>query len=107
MLLGMLCLILMVRLTMGKAAGPTGVASEMMNALEKKGRVYASCVRSSMTYGSETRSLLCDVGLKCRDAVCILKTEGQMKNLESSLEFSISQLSLGLSSSQSRFLFSK
>ena len=32
--------------------------------LEIKGRVYASCVRSSMTYGSETRPLLVDVGLK-------------------------------------------
>ena len=32
--------------------------------LEMKDRVYASCVRSSMTYGSETRSLLVDVGLK-------------------------------------------
>ena len=32
--------------------------------LEKKGRVYASCVRSSMTYGSESRPLLVDVGLK-------------------------------------------
>ena len=32
--------------------------------LEMKGRVYASCVRSSMPYGSETRSLLVDVGLK-------------------------------------------
>ena len=32
-----------------------------------QGRVYASCVRSSMTYGSETRLLLVDVGLKwCR-----------------------------------------
>ena len=31
--------------------------------LEMKGRVYASCVRSSMTYGSETRPLLVDVGL--------------------------------------------
>ena len=31
--------------------------------LEMKGRVYASCVRSSMTYGSETRPLLADVGL--------------------------------------------
>ena len=30
--------------------------------LEMKGRVYASCVRSSMTYGSETRPLLVDVG---------------------------------------------
>ena len=29
-----------------------------------KFRVYASCVRSSMTYGSETRPLLVDVGLK-------------------------------------------
>ena len=32
--------------------------------LEMKGRVYASCVRGSMTYGSETRPLLVDVGLK-------------------------------------------
>ena len=32
--------------------------------LEMKGRVYASCVRSSMTYRSETRPLLVDVGLK-------------------------------------------
>ena len=32
--------------------------------LEMKGRVYASCVRSSITYGSETRPLLVDVGLK-------------------------------------------
>ena len=31
--------------------------------LEMKGRVYGSCVRSSMTYGSETRPLLADVGL--------------------------------------------
>ena len=32
--------------------------------LEMKGQVYASCVRSSMTYGSETRPLLVDVRLK-------------------------------------------
>ena len=32
--------------------------------LEMKGRVYASCVRSSMTYGSDTMPLLADVGLK-------------------------------------------
>ena len=32
--------------------------------LEMNGRVYASCVRSSMIYGSETRPLLVDVGLK-------------------------------------------
>ena len=32
--------------------------------LEIKGRVYASCVRSGMTYGSETSPLLADVGLK-------------------------------------------
>ena len=30
--------------------------------LEMKGRVYVSCVRGSMTYGSETRHLLADVG---------------------------------------------
>ena len=29
-----------------------------------KGRVYASCVGSRMTYGNETRPLLVDVGLK-------------------------------------------
>ena len=32
--------------------------------LKIKGRGYASCVRSSMICGSETRSLLFDVGLK-------------------------------------------
>ena len=32
--------------------------------LEMKGRMSASCVRSSMNYGSETRPLLVDVGLK-------------------------------------------
>ena len=30
--------------------------------LEMKGRVYVSCVRSSMSYGSETMPLLVDVG---------------------------------------------
>ena len=34
------------------------------SSLVMKGRVYDSCVRSSMTYGSETRPLLADVGLK-------------------------------------------
>ena len=32
--------------------------------LDMKGRVYASCIRSSMIYGSRTRLLLADVGLK-------------------------------------------
>ena len=32
--------------------------------LEMNGRVYARCVRSSMTYGSETEPLLADVELK-------------------------------------------
>ena len=36
--------------------------------LEMKGRVYASCVRSSITYGSETRPLLVNVGLKFEKA---------------------------------------
>ena len=32
--------------------------------MEKKGRVYASWVKCSITYGSETRPLLVDVGLR-------------------------------------------
>ena len=36
--------------------------------LEMKGRVYASCVRSNMTYRSGTRLLLVDVGLKYEKA---------------------------------------
>ena len=36
--------------------------------LEMKGRVHASCVQSSMTYRSETRPLLGDVGLKFESA---------------------------------------
>ena len=34
--------------------------------LEIKGRVYASCARSSMTDGSENVRLLADVGLKLK-----------------------------------------
>ena len=36
--------------------------------LKMKGRVYASCVRSSMTYGGETGPLLVDVGLRFEGA---------------------------------------
>ena len=36
--------------------------------LEMKGRVYASSVRSNVTYGSETRPLLVDVGLMFKRA---------------------------------------
>ena len=32
--------------------------------MDMKRRVYASCVRSSMTYGSETMTLLVDIGLQ-------------------------------------------
>ena len=38
--------------------------------LEMKGPVYASCVRSSMSYGSETRPLLVDVVLKFEEQRC-------------------------------------
>ena len=53
--------------------------------LEMKGRVYASCVRSSMTYGSETRTLLVDLGLKFERAemirwMCGISLKGQMKS---------------------------
>ena len=40
--------------------------------LEMKGRVYATCVKSSMTYGSETRPLLVDVGLMFERAEIII-----------------------------------
>ena len=39
--------------------------------LEMKGRVYVSCVRSSMTYANETRPLLVDVGLKEQRCRCL------------------------------------
>ena len=34
--------------------------------VEMKGRVYASCVRSSIIYGSETSPLLASVGLSLK-----------------------------------------
>ena len=57
--------------------------------LEIKGRVYASCVRSNMTYGSETRPLLVDVGLKFERAemqmirlMCGISLKDRMTNEE-------------------------
>ena len=57
--------------------------------LEMKGRVYFSCVRSSMTYGSETRPLLVDVGLKFERAemqmirwMCGISLKDRMTNEE-------------------------
>ena len=38
--------------------------------LEMKGRVFTSCVRSSMIYGSKTILLLEDVGLKFEEQIC-------------------------------------
>ena len=68
--------------------------------LEMKGRVYTSCVRSSMIYGSETWRFLADVGLKWERAemqmirwMCGISMK-DMKNWEGWLELSISQLSL-------------
>ena len=65
--------------------------------LEMKGRVHASCVRSSMTYGSETRPLLVDVGLKFERAemqmirwMCGIS----LKDRRTNEELSLSQLSL-------------
>ena len=54
--------------------------------LEMKGRVYASCVRSSMTYGSETRPLLVDVlkferaGMQMIRWMCGISMKDTMKN---------------------------
>ena len=57
--------------------------------LEMKGRVYATCVRSSMTYGSETMPLLVDVGLKFERPemqmirwMCGISLEDRMTNEE-------------------------
>ena len=38
--------------------------------LGMKGRVYASCVRISMIYGSETMLFLADAGLKFKEKIC-------------------------------------
>ena len=68
--------------------------------LEMKDRVYASCVKISITYGSETRPLLVDVGLKFEIAemqmirwMCDISMIDRMTN-EGWLELSLSQLSL-------------
>ena len=57
--------------------------------LEMKDQVYASCVRSSMTFGSETRPLLVDVGLKFERAevqmirwMCGISMNDSMRNKE-------------------------
>ena len=57
--------------------------------LEMKGRVYASCVRRSMTYGSKTRPLLVDVRLKFERAemqmirwMCGISLKDRMTNEE-------------------------
>ena len=71
--------------------------------LEMRGRVYASCVRSSMTYGSETRSFLTDVGLKFERAkmqmirwMCgvFMKDRKTSEELRKLMELGLSQLSL-------------
>ena len=58
--------------------------------LKMKDHVYANCVRNDMTYGSEARPLLVDVGLKFERAemqmirwmcgISLKDIEGQMKN---------------------------
>ena len=55
--------------------------------LEMKGRLYTSCVRSSMTYGSENRSSLDGVGLKFEIAemqmiiwMCLFTTQMQISS---------------------------
>ena len=48
---------------MDEVPGDFAILDIQSSPLEMKGRMYASCVRSSITYGSETRLLLVDVGL--------------------------------------------
>ena len=48
----------------------TSVISDIQSfPIEMQGRVYTSCVRSSMIYGSDTMLLLADVGLNYEDQV--------------------------------------
>ena len=49
---------------MDEVPGALAISDIQSSPLEMKGGMYASCVRSSMTYGSETRPLLADVGIK-------------------------------------------
>ena len=49
---------------MDEVPGAFSISDIQNSPLEMKGQVYASCVRSSITYGSETRPMLVDVGLK-------------------------------------------
>ena len=49
---------------MDEVPGTFAISDIQSSPLEMKGRVYVSYVRSSMTYRSETRPLVADVGLK-------------------------------------------
>ena len=49
---------------MDEVSGAFAISGIQSSPLEMKWRVYASCVRSSIIYGSETRPLLANVGLK-------------------------------------------
>ena len=49
---------------MDEVQGVFSISNIQSSPIEMKGRMYASCVRSSITYGSETRPLLADDGLK-------------------------------------------
>ena len=54
---------------MDEVPKPFSILTSRAHPLEMKGRVYASCVRSSMIYGSEYRPLqmirwMCDVYMK-------------------------------------------
>ena len=55
--------------------------------LEMKGRVYTSCVRSSMIYGNETRPLLADVGLKFERAELQMINTNNQIYLKSNIQY--------------------
>ena len=57
---------------MDEVPGAFAISDIQSSPLEMKGRVYASSVRSNMTYGSETRSLLADVGYCLKEQRCRL-----------------------------------
>ena len=53
---------------MDEVPGAFAISDIQSSPTRMKGRVYISCVRSDLTYGSETRPLLADVGLKFQKA---------------------------------------
>ena len=60
--------LLQLELRMHEVSGAFSISDIQRSLASMIGRVYASCVRSSLSYGSEARPLLADVWLKFEGA---------------------------------------